>query len=88
MKIESDNDFKQLQQQFADWKKRFPMFIHDVKKIEKIVDSHIQEHSKHLVKYRQTRNKSYLEKAQNEIDAINRVLSTVGKIELMAMLAR
>jgi hypothetical protein len=38
--------------------------------------------------HRQTHSKSYIEKAQQEIDAINRVLATVEKIELMAMLSR
>jgi hypothetical protein len=88
VRIESDKDFKQLREQFTAWRKRFPMFIHDVKRIEKIIDEHIQTHSKIMVMYRQTHNKSYLEKAQQEIDSINQVLSTVEKIELMAMLAR
>jgi len=88
MRIESDKDFKQLREQFAAWRKRFPMFTHDVKRIEKIIDEHIQTHSKIMVMYRQTHNKSYLEKAQQQIDTINQVLSTVEKIELMAMLAR
>ena len=88
MQIESDKDFKQLREQFTAWRKRFPMFIHDVQRIEKIIDEHIQTHSKIMVMYRQTHNKSYLEKAQQEIDSINQVLSTVEKIELMAMLAR
>jgi hypothetical protein len=88
MQIESDKDFKQLREQFAAWRKRFPMFTHDVKRIEKIIDEHIQTHSKIMVMYRQTHNKSYLEKAQREIGTINQVLSTVEKIELMAMLAR
>ena len=88
MQIESDKDFKHLREQFTAWRKRFPMFIHDVKRIEKIIDEHIQTHSKIMVMYRQTHNKSYLEKAQQEIDSINQVLSTVEKIELMAMLAR
>ena len=64
------------------------MFIHDVKRIEKIIDEHIQAHSKIMVMYRQTHNKSYLEKAQQQIDVINTVISTVEKIELMSMLAR
>ena len=88
MKIETDRDFTELQQQFAVWRKRFPMFTHDVQRIEKIIDEHIQTHSKIMVLYRQTRNKSYLEKAQKEIDDINRVLATVEKLELMAMLSR
>lgn len=88
MKIESDKDFKELRNQFSAWRKRFPMFTHDVQSIEKIIDEHIQVHSKIMVLYRQTRNKSYLEKAQREIDAINRILETVEKLELMAMLSR
>jgi hypothetical protein len=88
VKIESEKDFKQLQTQFADWRKRFPMFIHDVKQIEHMVNDRIQEYSKHLVGYRQTHSKSYLEKAQKEIDSINQILSTVEKIELMAILSQ
>jgi hypothetical protein len=38
--------------------------------------------------YRQTKNRSYLERAQREIDAINTVLATVEKMELMSLLSR
>lgn len=88
MQIQSDNDFKELRQQFNIWRKRFPMFTHDVSRIEKMIDEHIQTHSKIMVQYRQTKNKSYLEKAQLEINAINKIIETVEKIELMAMLSR
>ena len=64
------------------------MFKNDVIQIEKILDHHIQTHSRIMVLYRQTHNKSYLEKAQQEIDAMNRTLATVEKLELMAMLSR
>jgi hypothetical protein len=88
MQIQSDSDFKELRQQFVTWRKRFPMFAHDVQRIEKMIGEHIQTHSKIMVQYRQTKNKSYLEKAQLEIDAINKIVETVEKIELMAMLSR
>ena len=88
MQIESEKDFTELRKQFLVWRKRFPMFTHDVYQIEKIIDSHIQQHSKIMVMYRQTHSKSYLEKAQLEISAINQVIATVEKLELMAMLAR
>ena len=88
MKIESDRDFEQLRSQVAGWRKRFPMFTHDVKLIEKIIDDHIQEHSKIMVLHRQTHSRNYLEKAQQEIDAINTIIDTVEKLELMAMLSR
>jgi hypothetical protein len=38
--------------------------------------------------HRQTKNRSYLEKAQREIDAMNSVLATVEKMELMSLLSR
>lgn len=88
MQIESDKDFKQLREQFNVWRRRFPMFKHDVNRIEKIIEQHIQNHSIIMVQHRQTKNRSYLEKAQREIDAINRVISTVEQIELMSMLSR
>ena len=88
MKIESDKDFEQLRAQFSGWRRRFPMFTHDVQRIEKMINEHIQTHSKIMVMYRQTKNRSHLEKAQLEIDAINKIIDTVEKMELMAMLSR
>ena len=88
MQVNSENDFRAVREQFDVWRRRFPMFQRDVNHIEKTIEHHIQEHSKILVLYRQTKNKSYLEKAQREIDKINRVLNTVEKIELMAMLSK
>ena len=53
-----------------------------------IIEVHIQNHSIALVFYRQTHKKKYLEDAQKEIDGINRIVSTVEKLELMAMLSQ
>jgi hypothetical protein len=86
MQIKSEEDFTRLREQFNDWRRRFPMFVRDVTRIEKTVEHHIQKHSKILVLYRQTKNKSYLERAQQEIDKINTLVATVEKIELMALL--
>ena len=88
MKVESDKDFKQLRDQFTVWRHRFPMFVHDVQRIEKIINQHITAHSKIMVMYRQTKNRSYLERAQQELDTINTVLATVEKMELMSLLSR
>lgn len=88
MHIESDRDFPELRKQFNVWRKRFPMFNHDVVRIESMVEKHIKDHSIALMMHRQTHKKYYLEQAQKEIDEINRVIGTVEKIELMAMLSR
>lgn len=88
MEIHSEKDFPELRRQFQRWRKRFPMFTHDVLKIERIIEQHITNYSNHLVNYRRTHSKQHLEYAQVEIDEINRVLQLVGKIELMAMLSQ
>ena len=88
MQIESELDFLKLRTQFTEWRKRFPMFTHDVNSIERIVEEHIKRHSQILIQYRQTHSKRYLDDAQAEIAAINRVIATVEKIELMAMLSQ
>lgn len=88
MQIESERDFLQLREQIAVWKRRFPMFRHDVMKIEDIVETHIQNYSIALVFYRQTHKKKFLLDAQREIDSINRIVSTVGKLEIMALLSQ
>ena len=88
MKIENEHDFAKLDQQFSEWRKRFPMFVHDVRSIERSIDAHIQNHSRIMVDYRRTHNKSLLDTAQKEIDSINRILDTVAKLELMSLLSR
>jgi hypothetical protein len=86
MQIETEQDFAKLDQQFLEWRRRFPMFVHDVKNIERAIKEHIQNHSRIMVDYRRTHNKSLLVRAQKEIDSINRILDTVAKLELMALL--
>ncbi len=88
MRVESDDDFPELRRQLAAWRKRFPMFTHDVNQIEHIVEQHIQNFAIAGVHYRQTKQKKYLEEAQQELNEINRVIETVSKLELMAMLSR
>jgi hypothetical protein len=86
MQIETEQDFAKLDQQFSEWRRRFPMFAHDVKNIERAINEHIQNHSRIMVDYRRTHNKSLLVHAHKEIDSINRILDTVAKLELMALL--
>ena len=88
MRIETESDFKELRNHLQHWRKQFPMFKHDVYQIEHIVEKHIQNYSIIMVQYRQTKSKACIEKAQHEIDEINRVLELVGKMELMALLSQ
>ena len=88
MEIDFNQDFSNLRKQFGVWRKRFPMFKHDVDHIEHVIELHIQNFSIAGIHYRQTHSRTYLEKAQHELDEIARVVAMVEQIELMAMLAR
>lgn len=88
MKIESEKDFRQLRAYIDSYNKKFPMFRHDVSKIESIVEEHIKQYSIAMVYHRQNHNKRYLEQANAHIEEINRVLILIEKIELMALLSQ
>ena len=88
MQIESENDFTKLRQHIDAWHRKFPMFRHDVVKIENAVEEHIKQYSIAMVHYRQSHKKHYLEQAQEHIESINRIISTAEKMELMALLSQ
>jgi hypothetical protein len=88
MRIEGEKDFSLLRKHIQAWRSRFPMFTHDVNRIEQIIENHIQNFAIAGVHYRQTHQRQYLERAQAEIDEINRVIELVEKLELMALLGR
>ena len=88
MQIESEKDFSKLDARLKSWKKTFPMFAHDIKRIEDMVNQHIANHGNYLVQHRQSKKHSYLEKAQQEIEEINRIIATVEKVELFALLSK
>ena len=88
MQVTSDRDFPQLRRHINQWRMRFPMFVHDVQQIERMVEQHIVEFSNAGIRYRQTHSRSHLETAQRELDEINRIVATVEKMELMSLLSR
>ena len=88
MHIESEKDFLELRNQFTIWRRRFPMFPHDVRKLQNTIENEIKEYSIALMHHRQSHKRYYIEKAQSHIDEINRLILTIEKIELMALLSR
>jgi pyridoxine 5'-phosphate synthase PdxJ len=87
MIVTSDKDFTQLRRQLQNWRKKFSMFKHDVDQIEQSVEKHIQNYAIAGVHYRQTKQKQYLERAQHELDEINRIIQLAEKMELMSLLS-
>ena len=88
MQIESEKDFKDLRQYINSYNKKFPMFRHDVSRIENIVEEHIKQYSISMVHHRQNHSRKHLEDAQHHIDEINRVVQLIEKMELMSILSQ
>jgi hypothetical protein len=88
VQIESELDFAKLRRHINGYHRRFPMFRHDIAQIESIIEEHIKQYSIAMVHHRQSHSRHYVTQAQIEIDGINRVLSTVEKLQLMALLGQ
>lgn len=88
MECKSADDFDLVREEVRKWRKRHPMFKHDIERISTVLEYHMSEYSKILVEYRRTKSHRYLEKAQEQVNEVNRIMSTVGKVELMSILSR
>lgn len=88
MKCEGPQDFELVRQEIKKWRKRHPMFKHDIDKLSNVIEQHITQYSTILIDYRRTKRDIYLDKANIEIDKINKLLNAVGKVELMAILSQ
>ena len=86
--ITSHEDFDKLRTQLDKWRKRFPMFSHDVRRIQSAIEVHMKNYMEHLIRYKQTKSKHCIDNAQAEIDKINNLMNTISKVELMALLSK
>ena len=86
--ITSHEDFDKIRNQLDKWKKRFPMFSHDVRRIQDSIEVHMKNYMDHLIKYKQTKSNHCIDNAQKELDKINSLLNTISKVELMALLSK
>ena len=88
LEIKSHEDFNKLRNQLTKWRKRFPMFTHDIRSIQNSIEVHMKNYMDFLIKYKQTKKDRYIESAQSEIDKINTLMNTISKVELMALLSK
>jgi len=81
-------DFTDIRDHVKRYKKQFPMFMKDIRRIESTIDNHIKLHGQYLVQYKQTHSEKFREKADAEIEQINNLLKLIDKIELIAILSK
>jgi hypothetical protein len=88
IEINSHEDFNKLRTQLDKWRKRFPMFGHDIRTIQNSIEVHMKNYMEHLIRYKQTKSDHCISNAQSEIDKINALMNTISKVELMALLSK
>ena len=86
--ITSHKDFDKLRSQLDKWRKRFPMFSHDIRTIQNSIEHHMKAYMEHLIRYKQTKSEHCIGKAQEEIDKIIALMNTISKVELIAILSK
>lgn len=88
LEIQSHEDFDKLRQQLDKWRKRFPMFSHDIRTIQNSIEVHMKNYMDCLIKYKQTKSDRYIELAEKEIDKINSLMKAISQQELIALLSK
>jgi len=88
MQISSDKDFEKVAKHLKKYKTHFPLFVKDINKIENTIIQYQKNYSNFMVSYRQSKRNASLVRANEEIDKINHLISTLDKIELMALMAK
>ena len=81
-------DITEIRKKCQTWRKRHSMFSHDIRRIENSIEKHITNYSNFMVMHRQTHRQSYLDRAEQEVDQIKKLIELVEKIELMSLLSR
>ena len=88
MIVKYEDDFPRLARHIRNYKKRFPMFMHDIRKLESNIEQLKKEYSFYTIKQKQSKSEHYLTQANQKIEEINQVILLIDKIELMAILSR
>ena len=88
MIVKYEDDFPRLSRHIRNYKKRFPMFMHDIRKLESNIEQLKKEYSFYIIKHKQTKSEHYLTQANQKIEEINQVILLIDKIELIAILSR
>jgi len=88
LEIESHKDFDKLRAQLDKWRKRHPMFSHDIRTIQNSIEHHMKSYMEHFIRYKQTKSNHCIDNAQLEIDKINTLINSISKAELMAILSK
>lgn len=84
----SSMDIREIREKCQQWRRRHNMFAHDIRRLESSIEKHISNYSNFMVMHRQTHKDSYLQKANEEVEEIRKLINFVEKIELMSLLSR
>lgn len=87
MKLTVNQDLRPVYDLIFRVQRNFPQHNKSIRNIKKIVDRHIGQYNNYLWEYSRKQHPVYLERAQRELDNMSTVLTTVERMELMAVLS-
>jgi len=88
MIVKHEDDFPRLRAHIKKYRRRFPMFSADIKRIETNIESSIKTYSEYMIKYRRTKSELFYHDAHNQLESINQLVKLIDQIELVAILSR
>ena len=88
MIVKHEDDFPRLRAHIKKYRRRFPMFSADIRRIETNIESSIKTYSEYMIKYRRTKSELFYHDALQQLESINELILLIDKIELMTILSR
>jgi hypothetical protein len=88
MIVKHEDDFPRLRAHIKKYRRRFPMFSADIRRIETNIESSIKTYSEYMIKYRRTKSELFYNDAHNQLESISQLVKLIDQIELVAILSR
>lgn len=82
------NEYLELRSRLNVWKKNHGIFIKDIQRLERSVDTILNERLDQLIMLRQTKRQIYQERADLKLQQAINSLKYFSKIELLASLSK
>lgn len=87
-KIQHPVDFAPLRQLMQDWRRQNLEHAQDFLTFESNIERLINKYSDHLVNYRRTHKTAYLQRADQELENIRKLVDYYEKLGVLAILMR
>jgi len=88
MIVQHEDDFPRLRRHIRGYRRRYPMFHQDIRRIENNIESCIKTYSEYMIKYRRSKSETFHQDALQQLEHINNFIKLIDQIDLVALLSR